>query len=167
MIYKSYTLNCYFHRIEKRYISFCSFLATISPGALANFSCSSFKSSGVSFSFKTLTVVFRSSISCLRSERSSSDSFNLCSSFFIFCDSVITSGPLFILEKSSENTLYWAKGAIFCPRFYGHIYAIIVNTFAFSIFTLCNQSTGLLLQKLHLSSLSTGFSLCLILILIR
>src|ERR687897_2841136 len=77
MIYKSYTLNCYFHKIEKRYISFCSFLASISPGASANFSCSSRKSSGVVLSFRTLTVVLSSSVSLLRIMRSSSASFSL------------------------------------------------------------------------------------------
>src|SRR5918994_6241442 len=87
MIYKSYTLNCYFHKIEKRYISFCSFLASISPGASANFSCSSRKSSGVVFSFETLTSFFRRSTSILRKLRSASDSVSLLS-FFILSDSL-------------------------------------------------------------------------------
>ena len=82
-----------------------SFLASINPGASANFSCSSRKSSGVVFSFKTLTSFFRPTISLLRIIRSSSASFSRCLSFSSYLsDSVITSCPLFILPKSSETS---------------------------------------------------------------
>src|ERR687897_421470 len=115
MIYKSYTLNCYFHKIEKRYISFCSFLASISPGASANFSCSPRKSSGVVLSFKTLTSFFRPSISLLRILRSASDSVSLCSSFFILSDSYYTRSSFHFIEVL-RKFFYWAKGAAFVKR---------------------------------------------------
>src|SRR5918995_2122775 len=125
MIYKVLVYNCYFHKIENRYISFCSFLASISPGGSANFSCSPRESSGVVFSFKTLTSFFRPSTSLLRILCSASDSVCLCSSFFILSDSVITPWPLFILSNSSELPLlsqrsqiaFSSKGAnsVVCP----------------------------------------------------
>src|SRR5918994_5702358 len=113
MIYKSYTLNCYFHKIEKRYISFCSFLASISPGTSANFSCSSRKSSGVVLSFKTLTSFFRPSTSLLRYHV-------LHQTQLVFAPASLPSRTLYyilssiILEKVLRNILYWANGARFC-----------------------------------------------------
>src|ERR687897_3072671 len=102
MIYKSYTLNCYFHKIEKRYISFCSFLASISPGASANFSCSPRKSSGVVFSFKTLTSFFRPSTLGYYVLHQTQLVFAPAS---LSSRTLITPCPLFILSKSSEIPL--------------------------------------------------------------
>src|ERR671910_1223188 len=112
MIYKVLVYNCYFHKIEKRYISFCSFLASISPGASANFSCSPRKSSGVVLSFKTLTSFFRPPTSLLRVLRSASDSVSLCSSFFVLSDSIITSCPLFIYQSPRKHPLLGQQSQI-------------------------------------------------------
>src|ERR671910_1263423 len=110
MIYKVLVYNCYFHKIEKRYVSFCSFLASISPGASANFSCSPRKSSGVVLSFKTLTVVLSLSISLLRIMRSSSASFSLLQ----LLTQLFNPDPCSFYQ-SHQNHFYWANGARFRP----------------------------------------------------
>src|SRR5918995_4193850 len=111
MIYKVLVYNCYFHQIEKRYISFCSFLASISPGASANFSCSSRKSSGVDLSFKTLTSFFRPSIS-LKISRSASDSVSLCSSFLSSVTQLLHPDPCSFWKSPQKHPLLGQRSSI-------------------------------------------------------
>ena len=71
------------NRRDTYHVSFCSFLASISPGWSWNFFCSSRKSSDVVFSFKTLTSFYRPSTSLLSITHSISDSFSRCFNFSI------------------------------------------------------------------------------------
>src|SRR5918994_1177870 len=102
MIYKSFSLKLLFSQNRKEILSFCSFLASISPGASANFSCSPHKSSGVVFSFKTLTSFFRPSTLGYYVLHQTQLVFAPAS---LSSRTLITPCPLFILSKSSEIPL--------------------------------------------------------------
>ena len=137
MINKSFSLKLLFSQNRKEIHIFCSFLASISPGSSANFSCSSRKSSGVVLSVKTLTVVLSSSISLLRIMRSSSASFSLLQ----LLTQLLHPDPCSFYQ-SPQNHFYWANGARFSPRWIGlNITAFVKRSKFWGLFRSSHIST--------------------------